>query len=357
VSILEDTEAYEKWLRTQCKVVEKDLACKHERMRKKPFTFLRATYYRWARRIDRICPDLIDAPSALCVGDIHLENFGTWRDADGRWVWGVNDFDEAAVMPYAFDLVRLTASAVLAPKMKIAGRDVADAVLEGYRSGLKRPRPALLDEQEIWIRDYVKCTDDCRRKFWKDIEELKTADPPPSIRKLLETRLPGETEETAFFRRRAGGGSLGRPRFVVVATWRGGRVVREAKALVASAWDWSRGKTPRKHKFLELSSGAYRAPDPYLRVAPDAEGTNFVFRRLSADSRKINLDDDATDLKHKQLHAMGADLASIHAATPGAASAITADLKARPSGWLHDSARAARDATEKDFEVWCREAS
>ena len=127
MSILEDTEEYESWLRTQCKVVEKDLDHKHERMRKNPFVFLRATYYRWARRVEKICSELADAPSTLCVGDIHLENFGTWRDADGRWVWGVNDFDEAAVMPYAFDLVRLTASVELALEMKIAGRDAAVA--------------------------------------------------------------------------------------------------------------------------------------------------------------------------------------------------------------------------------------
>jgi hypothetical protein len=256
VSILEDTEAYESWLRTQCEVVEKDLDHKHKRMRKNPFVFLRATYYRWARRIEKICAELVDAPSALCVGDIHLENFGTWRDADGRWVWGVNDFDEAAVMPYAFDLVRLAASVALAPDMKVADRDAADEILEGYRSGLKQPGPALLDEQEIWIRDYVKCSDDCRRKFWKDIEELKTAEPPSLMQKLLVASLPDRTKETAFFRRRAGGGSLGRPRFVVVATWRGGRVVREAKALVASAWDWSHGKTPRRHD----SSASQPAP-------------------------------------------------------------------------------------------------
>ena len=354
MSILEDTEAYESWLATQCEVVEKDLARKHERMRKNPFVFLRATYYRWARCIEKICTELVDAPSVLCVGDIHLENFGTWHDADGRWVWGVNDFDEAAVMPYAFDLVRLTASIQLAPQMKMAGHDAADAILEGYREGLRQPGPALLDEQEIWIRSYVKCADDCRRKFWKDIEALKAANPSPLMRKLLIASLPGKAEETAFFRRTAGGGSLGRPRFVVVATWRGGRVVREAKALVASAWDWSHGKTPQQHKFLDLSTGTYRSPDPYLRVEPDGAGTNFVFRRLSADSRKIDLDDDAANLKDEQLRAMGADLASVHAATRDAGGAITADLKARRRGWLHESARAAREAIEKDFDVWCR---
>jgi hypothetical protein len=352
LSILRDTEAYESWLRTQCEVVEDDLATKHERMRKNPFVFLRATYYRWARRVEAICPELVDAPSALCVGDIHLENFGTWRDADGRWVWGVNDFDEAAVMSYAFDLVRLTTSVQLAPRMKIDGREAADAILEGYHRGLKQPGPALLDEQEIWIRTYVKCSDECRRKFWKDIDELAPADPdPPAVRKLLAKTLPEGAEDAAFFRRVAGGGSLGRPRFVAVATWRGGRVVREAKALVASAWTWAHEKTPRQHRFLELSTGTYRAPDPFLHVDQD-----FVFRRLSADSRKIDLGKDAgADLKLELLRGMGADLASIHAATPDASKPIAADLKARGSRWLHDATRAAREATEKDFEAWGRQ--
>ncbi|WP_316175451.1 DUF2252 family protein [Bradyrhizobium sp. SZCCHNRI1073] len=237
MSIIEDTAAYEAWLRSQCKVVEDDLLAKHQRMRKSPFALLRATYYRWARRIEEICPELAEAPVALCVGDIHLENFGTWRDADGRWVWGVNDFDEAARMPYAFDLVRLTTSIELAPDMAIDSRDAADAILQGYRDGLKHPRPALLDEHEIWIRPYVKCSDDCRRAFWEEINGLAAADAIPSaVRKLLTASLPEQAKNAAFFHRFAGGGSRGRPRYVVVATWRGGRVVREAKALVPSAW-------------------------------------------------------------------------------------------------------------------------
>jgi len=35
----------------------------------------------------------------LAVGDLHVENFGTWRDAEGRLIWGVNDFDEAWRLP------------------------------------------------------------------------------------------------------------------------------------------------------------------------------------------------------------------------------------------------------------------
>ena len=95
-----DNEAYEAWLRLRCQVVEADLEHKHEKMKKDSFTFLRATFFRWAKTIEKICSDLSDAPAVLSVGDTHVENFGTWRDAEGRLVWGVNDFDEAALIQY-----------------------------------------------------------------------------------------------------------------------------------------------------------------------------------------------------------------------------------------------------------------
>ena len=107
---------YERWLAAQLhgEIVEADLKKKHKRMRDSAFVFLRATYWRWAETILDICPDLSDAPAVLAVGDTHLENFGTWHDEDGRLVWGVNDYDECAEMPYILDLVRLATSAALA---------------------------------------------------------------------------------------------------------------------------------------------------------------------------------------------------------------------------------------------------
>jgi aminoglycoside phosphotransferase (APT) family kinase protein len=115
MSFRKDNKDYEAWLARQCDVVKKDITYKHRRMKKSSFIFLRATYFRWPRKIGDWCPQLMDAPQLLSIGDLHLENFGTWRDADGRLVWGVNDFDEAAVMPYVLDLVRLVTSIQLAP--------------------------------------------------------------------------------------------------------------------------------------------------------------------------------------------------------------------------------------------------
>src|SRR5215510_4380176 len=96
---------FEEWLRDRCAalgcpVVEADLKRKHKRMKKDEFIFLRATFFRWAGQIEALCPDLADAPAVLSLGDAHIENFGTWRDDEGRLVWGANDFDEASVIPY-----------------------------------------------------------------------------------------------------------------------------------------------------------------------------------------------------------------------------------------------------------------
>jgi Uncharacterized protein conserved in bacteria (DUF2252) len=94
-------------------------------MKRSAFIFLRATYVCWAKLITSTCPEPKDAPQILSVGDTHVENFGTWRDAEGRLVWGINDFDEAATMPYPLDLVRLAASVRLSPKLHVA-RPAAD---------------------------------------------------------------------------------------------------------------------------------------------------------------------------------------------------------------------------------------
>ena len=341
-----DNEAFEAWLRTQCKVVEDDLAFKHERMSKDAFTFLRATYFRWAKRIEAVCPELAKAPAVLSVGDTHIENFGTWRDADGRLVWGINDFDEAAVIPYPFDLVRLAASARLAPQSMLDTGDAARAIATGYRRGLEQPRPTLLDEQNVWMRPFVVCSDADRARFWNEVEAYPTVDPPADAADCLRSSLPETATVERFVSRRKGGGGLGRPRYIAIAAWRGGRIVREAKALISSAWEWAHGDGAKTSAFLDLANGKFRSPDPFLR-----ESAGFIVRRIAADSRKIDLPDNAgAELNLKLLDAMGFDLGAIHGA--GDPQAILKDLLNRPDGWLHDAAKAAAESVKQDFAEW-----
>ena len=112
-SIVAATRRYERWMRACLPVVEAALREKHDEMRDDVFSFFRGSYYRWAQLWPALGPDLARAPTVLAVGDLHIGSFGTWRDAEGRLCWGVDDFDAAHPLAYSNDLVRLAASVKL----------------------------------------------------------------------------------------------------------------------------------------------------------------------------------------------------------------------------------------------------
>ena len=112
------TRLYEAWLAKQIHLVPSDLALKHKIMKRDAFFFFRATFYRWMQVWPEVCRDVVAAPLLLAIGDAHIENFGTWRDSEGRLVRGTNDFDEGYSLPYTNDLVRLAVSATLAADTK-----------------------------------------------------------------------------------------------------------------------------------------------------------------------------------------------------------------------------------------------
>jgi len=213
MSIHIDTQCYERRLGKQCTVDKAALKQKHKRMCEDAFVFLRATYYRWARKIDDWCPELHDAPHVLAIGDLHTENYGTWRDGQGRLVWGVNDFDEAASMPYVLDLVRLATSAALAPRRLLPANETCRAILEGYRGGLDDPRPMLLEENGAWMRDLAVCT---RRKcdaFWEKVAKFRRDKPPADVEARLQ-KTSARCEYQALLhpsRRRRGSWSAASP--------------------------------------------------------------------------------------------------------------------------------------------------
>src|ERR1700727_1802929 len=136
MNIIKANQKYEAWLRGRIPLIQADLEHKHELMGSAPFPFLRATFFRWAQTWPVVSPKSAAAPLVLGVGDLHVENFGTWRDVEGRLVWGINDFDEAYDLPYTIDLVRLAASAHIAireSRLAIAAKDACEAILIGYR--------------------------------------------------------------------------------------------------------------------------------------------------------------------------------------------------------------------------------
>ncbi len=200
------------------------------------------------------------------------------------WRWGVNDYDEAAITPYAYDVVRLATSARLAPRLKIAHAEIAAAILEGYGTGLLRPRSILLDEDVQWLRPFANSERGENREFWQEVEGYPDADPPREVQRLLKKSLPDDAKVLRFASRLKGGNSLGRPRFRVIATWQSGMVIREAKAWVPSAWDWAHEEKGRPRRLIDLAYGTYRSPDPMLAV-----GAKYVIRRVAPDNRKVEV--------------------------------------------------------------------
>ena len=347
MSIIAANAQFEARLRARCDVVEDDLRYKRKRMDKSAFVFLRATYFRWAQTIEGLCPDLKSAIAVLSIGDTHVENFGTWRDLEGRLIWGANDFDEASVMPYPFDLVRLASSAMLAAPAVPKDR-MSAAVLRGYAAGLKSPKPCVVDNASAQLVTAVADTQVSHKSFWAEMTAAQTDTPPDEVRAALLAALPGPATDVRFARRRAGGGGLGRPRFIVVAPWLGGLVVREAKALVPSAWDWAQGHADTPPRFLDLAKAPWRAADPYL-----GQSGNFIIRRLAPDAHKHNFSGrDQPKLGRALLEAMGCEIGGLHAATPEVGAAILRDLKRRPDDWLLVAAQTATEATRQDFKAW-----
>ena len=109
-NITESTASFEAWLRSQIELYEPDLQVKHRKMAEDPFEFMRATFYRWAEVWPERCKALANTHHVVGVGDLHIENFGTWRDRESRMIWGVNDFDEVNECAFTVDLVRLAVS-------------------------------------------------------------------------------------------------------------------------------------------------------------------------------------------------------------------------------------------------------
>jgi Uncharacterized protein conserved in bacteria (DUF2252) len=353
-SILRATRDYEEWLGTQLRLLPADIGLKHEAMREGRFAFFRGSFFRWAREWKQWCPEVADAPRVIAVGDPHVENFGTWRDAEGRLIWGVNDFDDAWRLPYTSDLVRLSASAILARReraLSSAEGSLLDAILHGYSACLEAGgQPFVLAERHVPLRAMALARLRDASTYWRKIEASPDL-PRPVPRRTLRTvrrSLPAGTVEVRWVHRLAGIGSLGRERITAIGSWRGAKVAREAKALAPSACMWAEGRSsPRRRWHRLLLSHPLRCPDPFAQIRG-----RWIIRRLAPDCARIALDGlrKATDEQHL-LRAMGWEVANVHLASRNGHE-IPKDLCRRVPRWLQDATDAVLDAVERDYKIW-----
>ena len=354
MDIVASTRSYERWLARCVPLRPADLELKHRLMAADPFSFLRATFYRWAQQWPQACSEVAAAPAVLAVGDLHVENFGTWRDAEGRLIWGVNDFDEVVTLPYTQDLVRVGTSALLAieeSRLTLSARRACKSLLEGYAEGLRKGGGAVvLAERYRWLRDLAIVRLKDQRPYWERMRALRSA--PAAVgrvaRRLLAAALPPHVSEVRLVQRQAGLGSLGRRRLVALGRWHGAMIAREAKPLAPSAWLWACGARLRAPRYLELIRRAVRVPDPFLHV----HGI-WLLRRLAPDCSRIEL--ATLPRNHDEsrlLWMMGWETANMHLATPQQRQRILADLEARRSGWLVKAAARMAQELERDWRRW-----
>ncbi len=354
MDVRESTRRYESWLARTVPLLRGDLDRKHRLMAQDAFSFLRATFYRWSQLWPEECIDLMAAPAVLAVGDLHIENFGTWRDAEGRLIWGVNDFDETVRLPYTQDLVRLATSALLAigeSRLCLSARGACAAILEGYAESLRTGGEAVvLAERHRWLRDLAVARLKDQRPFWKHLRSLR-APPgrsPPRVGRLLRDALPEGTSDLRLVHRQAGLGSLGRMRLVALASWHGAMVAREAKALAPSAWLWASGGRLRPSRYGEIISRALRVPDPCLALQGE-----WLIRRLAPDCSRIELSSlPRSRDEDRLLWMMGWETANVHLASPGQRRRILADLRQRGRRWLGKCSARMAAAVERDWRRW-----
>jgi uncharacterized protein (DUF2252 family) len=224
------------------------LTMKFAKMTQSPFIFLRGACHLFYDAL----PDLLlfqDAPLTWCCGDLHFENLGSYK-GDNRLVYfDINDYDEAALAPITWDMIRLLTSIQCGADALNATHSEALAVsqscLDAYRSALingkplwveretsgglvrallttlqGRERSAFLDKRTIrkgrrrsLILDGVKAlpASDAQKKVVTEfMEDFASKQPNPKFFEVLD-----------IGRRIAGTGSLGVERFVVLVEGKG----------------------------------------------------------------------------------------------------------------------------------------
>jgi uncharacterized protein (DUF2252 family) len=252
------------------------LALKYAAMRRSPFAFLRGSchlFYAWLPRSGIFK----SAPLVWLCGDLHLENFGSYK-ADNRLVYfDINDFDEAALAPASWDLVRMLASlrvgadalhidpneatqlcnrfvevyasSLAHAKAYWVERDTAQGLVRALLDGLReRRRAAFLDTRTVRRGK--------ERVLRVDGEKALPASAGQRARVIAFMRAFARTQPDPGFyrvidvaRRIAGTGSLGVDRFVILVRGR---------------------SSPDANYLLDLKQALPSALSPFLKVAQPA---------------------------------------------------------------------------------------
>ncbi len=113
-----------------------------------PFAFFRGTNHLYAASVEAE-PALLEAPVTYVCGDLHLENFGSFKGDNGLVYFDLNDFDDALVAPLTVDVVRMLSSVIVAgTQLRLSEGDAMRAceqMLDIYANTLAAGKPRWLE--------------------------------------------------------------------------------------------------------------------------------------------------------------------------------------------------------------------
>lgn len=209
----------------------------------------------------------------------------------------------------------------------------------------------MLDEDHTWLRQIAESELRDPAQFWAKMDALAPSRGPVPISAMdaIEHLMPAPNLKYRLFHRVAGLGSLGHARFVALADWHGGRIAREAKAVVSSACDWAKGHDGAAEILYQtIIARAVRCPDPFVQLRG-----RWIVRRLSPHCSRIELATlKAQGEEARLMRAMGWETANIHLGTRGARKAILRHLQRQKGRWLHEAAEAMAASVRKDWTAW-----
>jgi uncharacterized protein (DUF2252 family) len=230
---------------------------KFRKMAASAFAFYRGSACLFYADVARAQDAFADGPAGRVwiQGDLHAANFGTYMNSEGRLVFDVNDFDEAYVGPFTWDVGRLAASlALLGYEKALSDDEIAEMIastMHSYIDQVKRfatkehtgnfaltltnTEGALLDilksarlKTRVALLDDLTVIDGYDRRFRLDADTQALE---PTVRKqveeaferYLETIPAGKLQQRVSYRikdvvsqRGVGIGSAGLPSFNVL---------------------------------------------------------------------------------------------------------------------------------------------
>lgn len=368
------------------------LALKYQAMRESSFRFYRATpylfYQAWMGS-----HQWNGHPLSWVCGDLHLENMGSYRAANGLIYFDINDFDEAQLAPCTVDLARLVTSLFVAAKdwampLKLA-RSLAEHLITVYRERLISGKPRSIEREtadgvlkrflnQVAARSHrdllARYTQGrgrhrhLRREANRLLEltELERATLWPWLNHTLATNGGFHLRDIVF--RIAGTSSLGLARYAVLVKSKKGKYrLLDLKAVMPPAgtayWaEWQPAWPDTASRVVTLQHRLQDVSPTYLQALVGPSGESFVLRSLQPQADRINLQVNQLQKGNRLrdlLETVAQLLASAHLRSGGQQdSAITDELIAfaKQPGWdteLLEQAEQYAKQVRNDYRLFC----